>query len=720
MPLRSLFCTCLALGLLAAGAASLSAQPGAPAFETQGAVVGATNSKFPHLAVDASTVHLAGNRGGSDASYWSKPDIAAVFDAATTIGPAEGQPDYSTASIAVGQGGLLHYVWVNQPSRTIFLRTRSVAGVWGPTRIVVSGQSFPVHPELAVTRDGAITVVWRNPDRPFVYRRSLDGGLTWGGVVALSDGPGVGAAALAAGPGGKLAIAYTGGEGDRLQIYLAVWDGAHFTTRRVTTLSGNYADPSVIYTQDGRLMIAWRGVADSGSGSGVFVSEGMPDGSYPVAQLVAGRVGGRVSLSGDAAGNLHMLWTGAASGNNQLWYATKLAGASWSQPVAAPQAGGEIFNAYGGAAVGTGGVAYAHAVSELFTGKSVSLRHYRFRGGAAGLPLVGARPLIEAGAGATRAAEVRVELVDVRGAPTEVRLRWGAAPSDAEPWLPIASPLTVAAPALEQPDRCGEAALFAQVRGAGVIQAQALSDTIVLDRAVQGRALASHQGAAAGYTDEPQLELVVVDEGECSGLATMREHREGAPYTTLGEQGQVAMTIALPDVEGAYERAVELADGLGNTRVITVGVIYDRTDPTGTYPAALRIVPDDAATILQTATIVGAAYSDGDESLPWAAAVAVSRGPLSADGEGLVWAIIPFEAGRVAWAAGDEAAPTVTGAVELNMATMLPRAELTPGVYFYALALLDKAGNPTAAMAFGQLELAAVTYPTVYLPAVRR
>lgn len=717
---RRLIVACLCLVALAGAAASTGAQPAAPAFELQGPVAGATSSKYPHIAVAGPGVYLAANTGRADAALWSKGDTDAAFGAAAALGPAEGQPDYSTASVAVGPGGALAYAWVNQPARTVFLRTRQPGGQWGPALTVASGQAFPVHPEVAVGGDGALVVVWRNPDRPFVYRRSADGGHTWGGIAPLAERAGVGAASLAVGPGGSVAAAYTAGEADRLQVYLARWSGAALRVARLTRLGGDYADPSLAYAPDGRLYVAWRGVAQSGGAAGVFFAEGQPDGSFPPARLVAGRVAGRVSLSADGAGNLHLLWTAAAGDGYQLWYAARPAGGAWTQPVAAPAAGGTIFNAYGAGAIGTGGAAYAHAASEVFYGTSVGLRHYRFRAGLTGAAAVGARPVLEGGAARSRGGELALGFADVVGAPSEVRLRWGAAPTDADPWRPYAATVRVPAPALADPGRCADLALFAQVRSGGAY-GQPLSDTITLDVAVQARAVPYHPGAAPGYTDEPALDVVVEDEGECSGLATAREWPDGAPAAALGG-GAPQLTLALPDEEGRHERAVELADGLGNTRVVTVGVVYDRTDPTGAYAEPLAVVPDPRATVLQTLVLTGAAYGDGGAGaeLPWAAAVAVARGPVDPGEPGLRWALVPLAPGRVARAAGGAPGAPLAAEVAVNLAELLPRAQLTPGAYHYALALVDPAGNRTAAVATGRVDLAEVTFPAVYLPGVAR
>ena len=695
---------------------ALQAQVGTPRFVSQSAV-GVINSKYPALAGGGAAVHLAANGDRADALYGSRAADADRFGTLERVGLAEDQPDYSTASVAVAPDGAVVYSWVNQPQSTIFLRVKTAQG-WGPTRTVRRGENFAVHPTVAVASDGAITVVWRNPDRPYRYTRSLDGGTTWSGTTTLSASAGVTVPALAAGPNGQLAVAYTGGERNKLQVYVATWNGRTFDPpTRLSSFGSDYADPSASYTPDGRLFVAWRGITANGTASGVFFAERQANGAFPVARLIGGAVEGRVSLIADAASNLHVLWLASASGSFQLWYANKPAAGSWSSPVAAPGAGGVPFNAFAAVAATPQGAVFAHAVSEVFLGTTVSLRSYRFASGLTLASAPSARPVLAQDAPRARDATLSLSLADLAGSPSEVRYRWDAAPTDSDPWLPISTTSSVPAPPLQA--ACVPHALFTQVRGATGMQTTALSDTIVLDTGMQVTVRSAHAHAAPGYTNAPLLEALIEDAGECSGLATAStgEVAQPAAVTTL----PYLLTAPLPDAEGRYERAVTLADQLGNSSVITVGVTYDRTPPTATYPLTLTVVPDADATIFQTVQLRGASYADDSspEALPWAVAVVVSRAPITLAGEPVVWTILPLDPALVerSLASG---APTTSADASINLAELLPRDQRSPGVYHYALALVDRAGNRTEALASGSLSLDAVTYPTISLPLLRR
>jgi hypothetical protein len=691
------------------------AQATTPAFEAQGLISGATEVKYPHVAAFGSNVYVSSNINRAEADMWGKQDVAPAFGAAETLGIAEGQPDYSTTSITTGPDGAVYYAWVNQTTRLISLRVKRPGQRWTQAITVGSG-AFPVFPEVAATSDGYVFVAWRNPDHPFMFRRSADGGATWGAVQTLSDGTAVNVADFAVGPQGQLAVAYMGGESDHLQIYVAAWNGVSFTKARVTSLNGDYADPSTTYTPDGRLIVAWRGVADRGSTSGVFYAERQASGTFVPARLIGGGVQGRVNIEGDQASNLHMVWN---VGNN-VWYSVKPAGGAWTSPVQAAAGSGTIFNIHAAVSAGTGNAIYAHAVAEVFIGSNIYLRFFRFRSGLTAGPVLSARPVLEQGATTTRASSLGLGFADVSGTPAEVRYHWGSAPTDADIWQPFASQMTVAAPSLASTD-CAQQTLYTQVRTAsGIVQTSALSATVQLDQAVQANVAHYPEKAALGYTNRPVMGVLVADAGECSGFATIRpviSSVEPMPFTA----SPYLLGIDITDQPGRYERGVELTDKLGNTASYTVAVTYDPIAPTAAYTEALQIALSKEATILQTIGVGQAFYRDdeGSDVLPWAVAILVSREPIAADVSAQAWTLVPL-GNRVGWSRSQQAESTLAAQITVNIAELLPRDQLTPGDYYYALALVDRAGNASAEKAVGTFTLESVTFFRNNLPLVRR
>ena len=259
----------IALGSLAMLAATLAAPtvPQALAQTSPGLklitdfrVTHSSDDKYPHVVAFGNEVYASGNADQSSAFVWSKAVTATGFPSPTELGAAGGKPDYSSTSIARGLDGSIYVAWVNQPSRTIYLRQRNPAGTWGAARIVDRDSSFPVTPEVSVSSTGQIFVAWRIPDSPIYYRRSSDGGVTWTPTVGVGDKNAFASLiGLAAGPNGAMGVTFTAGEGDNLQIFVGLWDGTSFAVERATNLGADYADSTISFGPTGKVYVAWRG-----------------------------------------------------------------------------------------------------------------------------------------------------------------------------------------------------------------------------------------------------------------------------------------------------------------------------------------------------------------------------------------------------------------------------------------------------------------------------
>lgn len=708
MKLRlALLASCLVL--LALRAAAAGAQSPAPQLLGELAIPDSAYAKLPRVAVSGGDVYVAANTGRLHASLFARPAQGDVFGAAEHLGAAEGHPDYSTASVATAPDGRLVYAWINQPQRTIFARVRAPGGAWGPARTVAAGSPFPVYLTVAAT-EREIVVVWRDPDRPVVFSRSGDGGATWSAPAPVSEKAGVNAPAIAAGPGGEIAVAYTQEEASRLQVFAGIWNGRSFDVRRVSSTSADFADPGVAVLPGGRVVVSYRGVAESGGASGVFYAERASDGGWPVARLIEGKVLGPVSAAGDPQGGLSLFWVGAAQRQSRVWHARRAPGGGWSSLAGAAGASDDtVFNVSGAVAAGSDGALYAHAASEYFVGNRTVVRAYRFLAGAGGPPgAVGARPLIESGAARTRAARLGVTFADIVGAPTEVRWRWDAAPTDADSWQPFAASISVPPPPV---DTCGEHTLYTQVRGAGA-QAQPATDTITLDRAVQASIRHLTTVSAPGSTGAPYADLELDATADCSGLSSARLAGGAGEVSLAGAVSVIRVDLlAGTSEEGPREIAVELADSIGNARLLTTTVIYDRTPPAVALGGSLTARPDPDATIFQTLRLEGVAFEDRYSEQPWGLAIAVSAGP-GVSGS----AILPILPGDIQRAA--DGAYTIEA--EVNLAQLLGSLNLAPGAYSFAVSVLDAAGNAGVATAETTIVLDVVTYPQVALPLLRR
>ena len=750
----------IALGSLAMLAATLAAPtvPQALAQTSPGLklitdfrVTHSSDDKYPHVVAFGNEVYASGNADQSSAFVWSKAVTATGFPSPTELGAAGGKPDYSSTSIARGLDGSIYVAWVNQPSRTIYLRQRNPAGTWGAARIVDRDSSFPVTPEVSVSSTGQIFVAWRIPDSPIYYRRSSDGGVTWTPTVGVGDKNAFASLiGLAAGPNGAMGVTFTAGEGDNLQIFVGLWDGTSFAVERATNLGADYADSTISFGPTGKVYVAWRGVADSGGNAGVFYAERDAAGGWPRSRLVGGKIHGAVTISADEMGNLHFTWIAQPSGANVVNYAFYPVNGDLTGPITSGYSG-VIFNARGFGHVSNN--AYNHVVAEEFTGTTPQMRYSLFQGH---MTIFGGSPVIENGAprtGVGTGSTVQVSFPNVAGTPDQLRYAWNRAPTDADAWQTYSTTMRLAVPtSIISSTTCTDSVLYTQLRNTTTSQMETTvqSDTIQIDGMVSAGVqidnlfnhttgsvaeLSNVQGAPGGdaaYTRVPLVYLAVRPQGDCSGLATLSigstptTVENSYALTATGFQGVVPLPNLMNLTPGKVPFYVRVTDGVGNVQAYPFDVILDEDKPVLDLlnPGTLTVTDSPSGDVLQNLTFTNLKVTDGTyvASDPdpnrhfWGLWIANSRdavnNPVSA---GLKWTVVKAPASV---AVPSTAAGGIDYTVTIknwSLATGLTRAQMTPGDYFIYIRFLDAAGNPTDAyletLASSQMNLAKTYLP---------
>ncbi|NTU83513.1 MAG: exo-alpha-sialidase [Chloroflexales bacterium] len=697
-------------------------------------VSGSNDVKYPDVVAANRQVHMSGNANRSSAYLWSKAITATSFDSQVELGPASGQPDFSSTGNARGPDGSIYVTWVNQGSRTVYMRQRNTAGVWGPTRTVNRSSIFPVTPEISVSTRGTIFVAWRDPGRPIHFSTSTDGGANWAGARDVSDSIAFASLiSLASGPDDAMGITFTASEGDSLHIFAGLWNVSSFNVQRVTSLGSDYADSSISIGPDGKVYVAWRGVADSGGNSGVFYSERAANGSWPRSRLAGGKVLGEVTVSADESGSLHFTWIAQPSGSNQINYAFKPFNGLPLGPVASGSTGA-LFNARGFGNVSDG--SYNHVVTEEFTGSRVHTRYSLFQ---SSVVVFGGDPVVENGASRARTSAgntVQVTFPNVVGSPNQIRYAWNRVPTNSDAWLPFTSPMLLEVPEdIINSSTCGISTLYTQLRNTTTnqVEAQPRSDTVQIDSRVAASVqidnalnhvasgvaeLSNIQGAPGGdpsYTRVPLVYLSVTPQGDCSGLASLGV---GSTPTTAentytlsssGFQGVVPLPNLANLAPGKTTFYVQITDGTGNVRVYPFDVIIDEDAPVlnTSSPGTVTPVADAAGDVLQDLTFTNINVRDNtyDPEDPdpnrhiWGVWIANSTDrvadPLAA---GLKWVVVKAPASVAVPNAASGGTDYQFTIQNWSLATGLSTAQLTAGDYFIYIRFLDAAGNPTDVM----------------------
>lgn len=701
-------------------------------------IPGSREVKFPHVAAKNGFAHVSGNANRSDALYWNKLDRQNSISDPLRLGSAPDQPDFSTTAIAAAPNGDVYYVWINQPDKSIYLRRRDAAGNWGPQRTVVGSSPFPVAVEVAVASNGTIFVAWRDPDRPAKYRTSNNQGTNWSPTTDLDNVAFASPLDIATGPNGRVSITYTAGEGDKLQIFVGIWDGGGFNVRRITTLGTDYADSSVTIGPDGRYYVAWRGVED-----GVFFSERQPDGSWPRSRLASGKITGTVSINADEQGNLHFNWIAQPSGGNLLYYAFRTAAGRSIGPIASSNRG-SIFNSNSAASVSD--AIYAHSVTEEFGGSGLRTRYSLWQGEG---NVFGAEPVVEGGATViSRRSTIALTFRGQQGTitPSDVRWRWNSPPTDMADdsggWRPYAATIAVPVPQSVLDDTsCRTSTFYTQLRNAqaGLVEPTARSVTFLFDGVVEAEAavrnpftpnsaalppeVANVAGAPIGdprYTRVPLITLEITGQDDCTDLKSVGIGKDANTIETtyLIDESGFRGVVPMPDFgnlrDGPVPVTAQVRDGAGNRRDFTFTMIFDEGKPQLNIgdPGTIVPSPDPGGDLIQDLSFQNINVSDityGGRGF-WGIWIANSRTPVAN----------PATSADLSWTAlrapGTGRSFTIRS---WSLANGLAAGDVTAGTYYIYVRFLDGAGNPSDGAITVTLTSNA-EQPGTYLPLVRR
>jgi len=704
--------------------------------------------KFPRAVSAGNQVYIASNPS-TNVSVWSKQDTASSFGDPANLGSVSQSTNYANASIAVTQDGTAYAVWITYKSN-ISIRRKPVNGNWETTNRVYSTSAFLTGVDIAVATDGKIFVTW-NENFLYRYRTSTNGGASWSGTQNVTSKKPRSLMKLASGTNGQIIAGFAGDDGN---VYAAPWNGSSFDTVNVTpfkTSSDYFADPTVSVAPNGKFYIAFRNGSDAG---GVFYSERQANNSWPVSKLAGGPVYGTVSIDADDNNNLHMFWSGQASGGYDMWYAFKPVTGDWQGPVQAT--GARTFANVNG----TGTVsdkAYGHGVAEIFSGDRSDDKYYQF---ASESTNVSATPLLDGGLPITRNGVVSVSFSNVNGSPNGVRYHWDAAPTDADQWVAFTSPLAVPAPTGITAADCQGHTLFTQVRK-GTTPGSTGQDGEIFDIGVQANVniLNRHlaglpasyslstrdvytgpgiNGASDGdpsYTRERSFFLGISGFTDCSGLST---------YAITGsENGPIANNFyakapALPGgiAPGPHNVSVEVKDAIGNASTTQKTLIYDpaNTDTTGTQTNTLglpvlasggSVTAANTNSVLRTFSFQGITVTDNlygqQANLPqlaagkqfWGVWMANATSDVGADSAALNWYPVRVGAPNNSF--------TVTWPILAGLNFSYTELRNKPGTYFVYVRFLDGAGNASvASIKTTAILTAGYDVPTVRLPTLTR
>ncbi len=702
-------------------------------YETTIVVPNSGNTKAPKVRGFGDQVYVAGNPDGQ-ASFWSKQDIAGSFSSRTDLGARGDNPNYDTASVAVGTDGTLYYAWINNDDQAIFFTRKAPSGGWASaTTVKHGGFASPgaVRLDIGVSSDGKVFIAWFESGRTFKYVVSTNGGSTWSGVRDLgSIDAYLSTPAIATGPNGEVMIAFMGAT-EPIQVFAGIWNGSDFTVEQITAPDGDYAEPTATIDNNGQYFAAFRSI-----GRGIYFAARQSNGSWGTARLASGDANNTVAITTDPGNNLHVAWVN--NNPTDLYYAFKSPSGDWEGPLRVDRGGREYFAAWVGATLSDR--SYGHIVLEQFDGGNLSTRYFRFSAVGGTATTLRADPSIADGATTIGVGSVSVSFTNVDGDPSQLRWRWNAEPTDTENdsggWQTFANPISIALPTELNVSGCTPLTLYTEVRNDS--STSVASDDITVDGGIQAfiRAvnpytsdktavftpmLTADSGATDGdpdYTRAPVFYLEVNGVNECSGLQNVAVGTDasnlGMPFDISNDQ--FANIIPFPNpgdaTEGNNSMVIRVTDNVGNIEDVERTFIYDKTKPTLNVPGTLTVNSSSDATIITSLTFSGVNVSDN--LYPngfWGAWIANSRDPITD----------PLADTTLAWYPVEVSVPGANFTIEdWSLASGLSESELTTGDYYIYVRYLDGASNLTDGWTSGSINLTSVTKPKIYLTTIHR
>ncbi len=303
-------------------------------------------SDYPEIAVDA--------QGSIHAIWRDKP--ADVLDIMYSIKPAGGswsEPVNITHNVSpalsygartvVDARGDIHVVVVSSdtPSANteLYYMTKPAHGGWSKAVNITNTAGCSYAPAIAVDAQNGLHVIWidntSGTDRGYYITKPSGG--SWSIPAVISNGPGNSEqAAIAVDVQGNLHLTwYTNSSiPSKVDIIYGTRSagGSWSKPSNISDNSGRSELPTIAVDVQGNVYVVWE---DNTSGNyGILYATKSAGGSWSMPLNISRSSGTSHSpaMATDAHGTLHAAWVDGTSGNQEIMYATKPAGGSWSEP----------------------------------------------------------------------------------------------------------------------------------------------------------------------------------------------------------------------------------------------------------------------------------------------------------------------------------------------------------------------------------------------------
>jgi BNR repeat-like domain len=238
--------------------------------------------------------------------------------------------------VATGSNGAIHVAWSDSTpgNYEIYYRKSTDGGAsWKAIKRLTWTSGDSLEPAIAIDSSNAIHIVWfveklvnNATHREVYYKRSTDGGTTWGPVHKLAGTSGTSKyyPAIAIDSANTIHVVWQDDTPVNLEIYYkmstdggATWKAA----KRLTWTAGNSYVPDIAIDSRDAIHVVWQ---DYTPGNNEIYYKRSEDGgaTWSAAQRLSWTSGYSVSpaVAIDSGGAIHVVWDDITPGNDEVYY----------------------------------------------------------------------------------------------------------------------------------------------------------------------------------------------------------------------------------------------------------------------------------------------------------------------------------------------------------------------------------------------------------------
>jgi len=284
------------------------------------------------IATSGDTIHVVwfdDRNGNTEIYYIRSTDGGLTWGSETRLTNASG---YSYAPSIVVSGSVVHVVWgdtrdASATAEIYYKQSHDAGTTWGADTRLTNAPYYSEFPSMAIS-GSVLHVVWtdyrdQNGDMENYYKRSTDGGLTWEPDTRLTNDPGYSGFPCVAVSGSVVHVLWEDNRDGNGEIYYKRSADGGITWGAETRLTNNPADQwdPCVAVNDSVVHVVWMDARDGSTyeiyykrsndggltwGSDTRLTNATGDSEYP-----------NIAASGS---NVHVVWQDKRDVNQEIYY----------------------------------------------------------------------------------------------------------------------------------------------------------------------------------------------------------------------------------------------------------------------------------------------------------------------------------------------------------------------------------------------------------------